>query len=102
MLFEVIYAFLFFSMIRNTEEWTGTGFGFGIIKYCFLAPHQGVWFINYLTWYSGRYTILLTQLQTVCLSIEYAAQFLFDKYTVKDQEPSPEIIQKQVRGILKT
>ena len=51
------------------------------------------------TSYSGRYTnLLLTHLQSVCLSAEHPAQFLFDKYIVKDPKTKPCTLYKNKDG----
>ena len=87
---------LIISVKKNTEEWAGFGSKFGIIAFLHHAMGFGLWIS---TSYSGRYTnLLLTHLQSVCLSAEHAAQFLFDKYTVKDPKTKPCTLYKNKDG----
>ena len=75
---------LIISLKKNIEEWAGFGSEFGITKHCFSVPCHGVWLmdLNFLQWQIHKSS--LTHVQSVCLSAEHAAQFLFHKYIVKD------------------
>lgn len=50
--------------------------------------------MNYTTSYSSRHVILFNVASDYMLSVECTAQFLFDKYTVKDSTIRPETTQK--------
>lgn len=76
-------------MKRNAKEQADFGFEFGTLKLCFSAPHQGGLVCE-------SYNFLPQQ--GVCLSFKSAAQFLFDKHTVKDLRIKLEILYKNKSG----
>lgn len=80
---------MYFSTKRNAKEWTGLGFEFGVIKHCvFCSTSKGLVYESH--------NFLPRQL--VCLAAEYAAQFPFDKYTVKDPRIKPGTLYKNNYG----